>query len=91
MKIFKVFSSSAYFLIIIAYRWAYSTDGKFGTTLLLAVVDMICVISACLIINRLLVPRLLFRKYYFSFTFLFLFIIILFSRIFQFADWQIHA
>lgn len=90
MKIFKVFSSSAYFLIIIAYRWAYSTDGKFGTTLLLAVVDMICVISACLIINRLLVPRLLFRKYYFSFTFIFLFIIILFSRIFQFADWQIH-
>ena len=90
MKALKLFSSSAYFLIIIAYRWAYSTDGKFGTTLLLAITDMICVISACLIINRLLVPRLLFRKYYFSFTFLFIVIIILFSQIFQFADREIH-
>lgn len=52
---------------------------------------MICVISACMIINRALVPRLLFRKHYFSFTLIFIFIIILFSRIFQFADWQIHT
>lgn len=90
MKALKLLSSSAYFLIIIAYRWAYSTDGKFGTTLLLALVDMICVISACLIINRILVPRLLFRKHYISFTLLFVFNIVLFSLIFQFADWQIH-
>ena len=91
MKSLKLFSGIAFFLLVLGYRWTYSTDGRFLTTFLLVVIDLDCILTATLIINRILVPRFLLKSKYFIFVLSFIACIVFFSQLFQFADWQIHV
>lgn len=91
MKPLKIIGTLVFFLILILYRWICSTDGSFFTTFILVIIDMASIISATTIINRIFVPRLLYKKQFILFLISFLCCNIIFSLFLQFVDWQVHS
>lgn len=91
MKPLKIIGTLVFFLILILYRWICSTDGSFFTTFILVIIDMASIISATRIINRIFVPRLLYKKQFILFLISFLCCNIIFSLFLQFVDWEVHS
>lgn len=86
-KISKIVFGTLLFLLLFFYHSVFSFDELVITSLMLTGIEMLCILSGTIIINKFLISQFLYKKNTVLFGLLFIVIVFLVSKIIYYLDW----